>query len=77
VRGFPDLRTTVDDLVVDVASARVAVRWTARGTNLGRYFGVGPTARATRITGIEIIEIANGRVTRRWGEWDLSDHLRG
>jgi steroid delta-isomerase-like uncharacterized protein len=77
VRAFPDLRTTVDDLVVDVATARVAVRWTARGTNRGCYLGVGPTGRATRITGIEIIEIADGRIARRWGEWDVSDHLRG
>ena len=23
---------------------------------------------------IEIIEIEDGRITRRWGEWDISDH---
>ncbi|MCE9595988.1 MAG: ester cyclase [Planctomycetes bacterium] len=77
VRAFPDLRTEVDEMVVDVERARVAVRWTARGTNLGCYLGVGPTGRETRITGIEIIELAAGRIARRWGEWDISDHLRG
>ncbi|MCC6408002.1 MAG: ester cyclase [Planctomycetes bacterium] len=77
LRAFPDVRTEVDDLVVDVERARVAVRWTARGTNRERYLGVGPTERATRITGIEIVEFAGGRAVRRWGEWDASDHLRG
>jgi steroid delta-isomerase-like uncharacterized protein len=74
VKAFPDLRTTVEDLVVDEAGARVAVRWRAIGTNEAAFLGVGPTHRQTRITGIEIIEIRGGRIVRRWGEWDISDH---
>ncbi len=73
-RAFPDLETTVDDLVIDEAAARVAARWTARGTNRARFLGVGPTGRLTTFRGIEIIEIRDGRVTRRWGEWDISSH---
>jgi len=76
-QAFPDLRTALLDLVVDEARATVAVRWSARGTNLGPYLGVGPTRRATVFTGIEIIEIRGGRIVRRWGEWDASDHLAG
>ena len=72
--AFPDLRTTADDVVVDVAAARVAVRWRARGTNRARYLDIGPTQRPTTITGIEIIEIRAGRVVKRWGEWDITDH---
>jgi len=74
VAAFPDVRPRVDDLVVDAPRRRVAVRWTATGTNAVRYLGVGPTQRATTITGIEIVEIADGRVTRRWGEWDITGH---
>lgn len=74
VRAFPDLRTTVEGLVVDDDSSLVAVRWRARGTNRAKYLGRGPTNRLTAITGIEIVEIRGGQVTRRWGEWDITDH---
>lgn len=75
IRAFPDLQTIVDDVVVDESAGRVAVRWTAIGTNRGTYLGVGPTHCQTTITGIEIIEIVRGQVVRRWGEWDISSHL--
>jgi steroid delta-isomerase-like uncharacterized protein len=74
VEAFPDLVTRVEDLVVDEPRQRVAVRWSAAGTNQGAYLGIGPTQRATPITGIEIIEIEAGRVRRRWGEWDITAH---
>lgn len=74
VAAFPDVTTTVEDLVVDVRSAKVAVRWKAIGTNATSYLGVGPTGRLTTITGIEIIEVRGGRIVRRWGEWDITRH---
>jgi steroid delta-isomerase-like uncharacterized protein len=74
VEAFPDLTTTVEDLVVDEAASKVAIRWRAVGTNGAAFLGVGPTHRRTTITGIEIIEIRAGRIVRRWGEWDISDH---
>ncbi len=72
--AFPDLVARVEDLVVDEAAGKVAVRWSAQGTNRKKYLGVGPTDRSTRITGIEIIEIRDGRIIRRWGEWDITAH---
>jgi predicted ester cyclase len=42
IDAFPDLCTTVEDLVVDEARSRIAVRWAARGTNRSEYRGVGP-----------------------------------
>lgn len=74
VGAFPDLQTTVDDLVIDEATSRVAVRWSALGTNRIAFLGIGPTGRETPITGIEIVEIREGRVVLRWGEWDISAH---
>ena len=73
-QAFPDLMTMVDDLIVDLSANKVAVRWTARGTNALRYMNVGPTHKPTVIRGIEIIEIDSGQIIRRWGEWDISDH---
>lgn len=75
--AFPDLSAQVDDLVIDEPAQQVAVRWSATGTNRSRYLGVGPTHAATRITGIEIVEVRGGRVVRRWGEWDITAHLAG
>ena len=70
----PDLQARVEDLVIDEAADRVAVRWSAIGTNCQAFLGVGPTGRPTPITGIEIIEIEKGQISRRWGEWDISAH---
>jgi steroid delta-isomerase-like uncharacterized protein len=72
--AFPDLETKVDDLVVDEATGRVAVRWSSTGTNRETFLGIRPTGRKTPITGIEIIEVRDGRIVRRWGEWDISAH---
>jgi steroid delta-isomerase-like uncharacterized protein len=72
--AFPDLHTWVEDLVVDPVRARVAIRWAALGTNLHPFLGIGPTGRRTPITGIEIIEARDGRIVRRWGEWDITAH---
>ncbi|TFG86420.1 MAG: hypothetical protein E4H17_04170 [Gemmatimonadales bacterium] len=72
--AFPDLRTTVEDLVVETETGKIAVRWSAMGTNRSRYLGIGPTHQPTRITGIEIIEVRGGQIVRRWGEWDITDH---
>ncbi len=77
VRVFPDLKTTVDDLVVDEATGRVAVRWSAEGTNRATFLGRGPTGKKTPITGIEIIDVRDGRIVRRWGEWDITAHTEG
>ncbi|MEW5825872.1 MAG: ester cyclase [Candidatus Bipolaricaulota bacterium] len=75
VAAFPDLETWVDDLVIDELRSRVAVRWSARGTHRQRFLGVEPTDRRTTFCGIEIVEVRGGRITRRWGEWDLSSTL--
>ncbi len=77
VRIFPDLQTRVEDLVVDETAGRVAVRWSAEGTNSEAFMGVGPTWRKTPVSGIEIIEVRERRIVRRWGEWDITAHTGG
>src|SRR5213078_890546 len=73
-RAFPDLCTRVEHLVVDTQNAQVAIRWSATGTNQAKFLGLGPTGQLTPITGIEIIEVRNGQVVKRWGEWDIWNH---
>jgi predicted ester cyclase len=74
--AFPDLRTTLQSLVIDEQSSTVAVRWSGRGTNVEPFLEIGPTNRETEMTGIEIIQIERGQVVRRWGEWDISGHRK-
>lgn len=74
IEAFPDLSTKIEDMVVDETIQRVAVRWSSVGTNRRKFLGIGPTNRQTSITGIEIIEVSNGQITKRWGEWDISGH---
>jgi len=74
VWAFPDFKASVDDLVVDQTGGKVAVRWSGVGTNRDTFLGIGPTERKTPITGIEIIEVRDGRIVRRWGEWDITAH---
>ena len=73
--AFPDFETTTEDLVVDTATATVAIRWTAAGTHRGVFLGAAPTGRRITFRGIEIIRIAGGRITERWGEGDGLDLL--
>ena len=73
--AFPDLRAQADDFVVDESAGRVAVRWSAKGTNRARFLGHGPTNKPIRMTGIEIIEFRGAEIIRRWGEWDISEFL--
>lgn len=73
--AFPDLRARLEDLVVDEANNKVAVRWSAVGTHTGRYLGAAPTGKQVTFKGIEILRIRNGLITERWGEWDGIDLL--
>lgn len=69
-RAFPDFRTTVEDLVVDEAAGKVAIRWSATASQAGAYLGVPPSGQLVVFRGIEILAVRDGRVADRWGEWD-------
>ncbi len=68
--AFPDLLFTVEDRRVE--GDRIAVRWTARGTQRGEFMGVPPTGRQVTISGIAIHRVAAGRIAE---SWDYIDNL--
>jgi predicted ester cyclase len=70
-QAFPDLQTWIEDLVIDEQHSRVAVRWVAEGIHRDTFLGLEPTYQRTTFTGIEILEVAGGQITGRWGEWDF------
>jgi steroid delta-isomerase-like uncharacterized protein len=67
--AMPDLTVTVEDLVA--AGDKVAVRWSARGTNDGELMGMPPTGRQMQITGNSIDRFdADGQIVETWDQWD-------
>lgn len=66
--SFPDLRSTIEDQVVE--GDKVVWRWTARGTHKGEMMGMPPTGKPVTITGITISRFAGGKVVEEWNHWD-------
>ncbi len=66
--AFPDLEVTIEDQVAE--GDEVASRWSARGTHQGELFGIPPTGRETRVTGITIDRIQGGKIVESYNNWD-------
>jgi steroid delta-isomerase-like uncharacterized protein len=76
--AFPDLRTTLEDVLVD--GDRVAVRGTDRGTHRGEFMGIPASGREVTTTWIEIFRMEDGKAAEGWLEADsasLRDQLAG
>jgi predicted ester cyclase len=67
-RGFPDVRSTIEDLIVE--GDMVAARWSSRATHLGEYAGVAPTGKEVEFMGISVYRIEGGRIAESWTEED-------
>jgi predicted ester cyclase len=66
--AFPDMHYTIEDLFG--AGDRVAVRWTARGTNTGPLAGAAPTGKAVTVSAVYIFRVEQGRLAEAWGDFD-------
>lgn len=66
--GFPDVRLTIEALLVDgdQAVARVSMR----GTHTGEYMGIPPTGRTIETSQIVVALLRNGRLQTTWQEVD-------
>lgn len=60
-QAFPDLRYTIDDLVVE--GDHVAVCWTAQGTQAGAYGTVAATGKPVVWTGMSFFQLHDGKIT--------------
>ena len=70
--AFPDLSTTIEDLVAE--GDKVVVRSRLRATHLGTFQGLPPTGKPIEIEAINIYRITNGKIVERWG---LNTNLMG
>jgi predicted ester cyclase len=64
--GFPDIRVSIDDLIVE--GDKVVVRSTWRGTHTGNYAGSAPTGKKVVRTLMQIFRIVDGKFAEEWNE---------
>jgi len=66
--AFPDMDAAIEDVVAE--GDKVVVRFSATGTHQGEFFGIPPTGKRIRSTGINIFRIANGKIVEHWNNAD-------
>lgn len=66
--AFPNLSLRVVDLVEE--KDRVVAYWVAEGVHEGELFGVQPTGKHVRFTGMEIFRLRDGKIAEEWDVWD-------
>ena len=72
--AFPDISIVADDMIADEGG--VAFRSTMRGTHLGEFLGIPPTARAIEVGLVDYIRIEDGKFVEQWGGPDMFDLLK-
>ena len=75
LRGaFPDIHVTIEDAFE--ARDKVAARWSATMTHRGDQLGTPATGKSIRITGISLVQIADGKIVAGWDNWDQMTMMR-
>lgn len=72
--AFPDGRISVDDQIAD--SGRVWTRKTFTGTHAGVFAGAAPTGKLVTYRVIDILAVANGKMTAHWSVLDRLDFFQ-
>jgi steroid delta-isomerase-like uncharacterized protein len=71
-RAFPDLTTSIDDLIEE--GDRVAIFWTSTGTHRDELLGVPATHRRVTTYGSNLCTVRDGKLSHERVTWD-SRHL--
>ncbi len=66
--GFPDLHSTIEDMVSE--GDKVVLRWRIEGTHTGEFMGVAPSNKKITLGITEIFRIANGQLVEAWDQFD-------
>ena len=70
---FPDYYNTIETIVVE--DDRIAVQLTYSGTHRGEIFGIAPTGRRVRYSGVGIFQVASDKIAEGWVLGDLANLL--
>ncbi len=74
IRGLPDLRFELHEMIAE--GDRVVIRWTLRGTHLGKWNEIPATYKTVEITGMTLYRTADGKLAEMYNEWDSLGLLR-
>ena len=72
--GFPDLESTIEDLIAE--RDKVVVHWRAQASHQGEYMGIPPTGNRVNFRGISIYRIEGGKIAESWGVSEDLDLMR-
>ena len=72
--AFPDMAGAIEDVVAE--GDKVVVRFSGTGTHQGEFFGIPPTGKRIKSTGINIFRIANSKIVEYWNNADDLGLLR-
>jgi steroid delta-isomerase-like uncharacterized protein len=63
-RGFPDVVSTIEDLIAE--GDKVVARWRSRATHQGEYMGTPASGKQVQFTGISFYRIEEGKIAESW-----------
>src|SRR5829696_6224330 len=63
-RGFPDVISTIEDLIAE--GDKVVARWRSRATHRGDYMGIPPSGKEVQFIGISVYRIEEGKIAESW-----------
>ena len=67
-RGFPDVVSTIEDLIAE--GNKVVARWRSHATHQGEYMGIPPSGKEVEFTGISVYRIEAGKIAESWNVED-------
>jgi predicted ester cyclase len=73
-RGFPDVVSTIEDLIAE--GDKVVARWRSRATHRGDYLGTPPTGKEVEFTGISIYRLEGNKIVESWNIEDQFGLMR-
>ena len=72
--AFPDWQDHIEEIVAE--GDLVVIKIAAQGTHLGPLLGIEPTGEAVEWGMIEMVRLADGKITEQWGYSDFSEVVR-
>jgi steroid delta-isomerase-like uncharacterized protein len=72
--AFPDIQFTSLETIEH--NDRVVLVWSARGTHRGAILNIPATGRSIGMSGIAVLTVRDGRISRGRSMWDLAGLLR-
>ena len=72
--AFPDWKDNIDEMVAE--GDLVVLKISAQGTHDGPLLGIEPTGETVQWGMIEMVRLANGKITEQWGYSDFAEVVR-